>query len=84
VEIKARAGNTPFIPQLDRNKRGKQVIKKGIVTHGPKRGKKGYVDDRGGIWIKDRAHAGEPDRWDVQEEGGKEYFRVDLHGNPLP
>ena len=34
--------------------------------------------------LKDRAHAGDPDHWDVQENGGKRYFRVDLNGNLLP
>ena len=51
--------------------------------HGPKAGKLGYVDSSGRIWIKDRAHAGDPDHWDVQEDGGSTYFRVDLDGNFL-
>jgi hypothetical protein len=54
-----------------------------MVTYGPKSGKCGYVDVNGRIWIKDRAHAGDPDHWDVQENGGKEYFRVDQNGNLL-
>lgn len=79
-----RGGSAPFVPRLDRDKRGRPVIKKAIVQHGPKQGKKGYVDSEGRIWVKDRAHAGDPDHWDVQEEGGKKYFRVDLNGNKLP
>lgn len=77
-------GAIPFDPHLETNDRGDQVIKKAAVTHGPKKGKKGYVDMRGRIWIKDRAHAGDPDHWDVQEDGGNKYFRVDEQGNLLP
>jgi len=78
-----RGGNIPFDPQLEENKRGKLIIKKDTAAHGPKRGKSGYVDTAGRIWVKDRAHAGDPDHWDVQEDGGKKYVRVDLHGNLL-
>jgi hypothetical protein len=77
-------GAVPFEPKLEKNRQGKEIIKREAVTHGPKKGKKGYVDMRGRIWIKDRAHARDPDHWDVQEDGGKSYFRVDLHGNLLP
>jgi hypothetical protein len=77
-------GAVPFEPQFEKNKRGMPIIKKETATHGPKKGKKGYVDTKGRIWIKDRAHAGDPDHWDVQEDGGKKYFRVDLQGNILP
>lgn len=79
-----RGGPVPFDPKLEKNKKGKQVIKKGTVTHGPKKGKKGYVDVQGRIWIKDRVHAGDPDHWDVQIDGGKKYIRVDPNGNLLP
>ena len=79
-----RGGAVPFDPQLDQNRKGQEVIRKGAVRYGPKKGKKGYVDTKDRIWIKDRAHAGDPDHWDVQEDGGRTYFRVDLHGNPLP
>jgi len=79
-----RGGAVPFDPKLEINKRGKLVIGKDTVTNGPKKGKKGFVDTRGRIWIKDRAHAGDPDHWDVQEDGGKEYIRVGLQGNLLP
>jgi hypothetical protein len=77
-------GSLPFVPKLDKDKSGRPVIKKVTIQHGPKKGKKGYVDSKGRIWIKDRAHAGIPDHWDVQENGGKEYFRVDPNGNVLP
>jgi hypothetical protein len=73
-----------FVPQLDYNKEGKQIIRKAAVNHGPKKGKHGYVDTMGRIWIKDRAHAGDADHWDVQEDGGKKYIRVDPQGNLLP
>jgi hypothetical protein len=79
----ARAGTVPFEPELMQNKKGVQMIRKEPVTHGPKKGKIGYVHTKGRIWIKDRAHAGDPDHWDVQVDGGKSYFRVDLSGNML-
>jgi hypothetical protein len=63
--------------------RCKKIIKKNIVSSGPKKGKKGYVDKQGRIWIKDRAHASDPDHWDIQEDGGASYFRVDQQGNLL-
>jgi hypothetical protein len=54
------------------------------VRHGPKKGKKGYVDREGRIWIKDRARDKYPDHWDVQENGGKKgRTRVDPNGNVL-
>jgi hypothetical protein len=77
-------GNVPFVPKLDRNKVGEQRIRKLAVQHGPKKGKKGFVDSAGRIWIRDRAHAGVPDHWDVQEAGAEDYFRVDDDGNLLP
>lgn len=76
-------GAVPFEPKLVKNKKGNPAIKKDVIAHGPKKGKVGYVDVKGRIWIKDRAHAGDPDHWDVQEDGGKKYFRVDLQGNEL-
>jgi hypothetical protein len=59
-------GTHPFEPRLTRNKRREQIIEKRAVTKGPKRGKRGYVDVQDRIWVKDRAHAGVPDHWDVQ------------------
>lgn len=32
------------------------------------------------IWIRDRGHAGLPDHWDAQGDGGEDYFRVDANG----
>ncbi|MDB5331242.1 MAG: hypothetical protein JWP03_2393 [Phycisphaerales bacterium] len=43
----------------------------------------GWVDLDGRIWLRDRAHAGLPDHWDVQEDKGATYFRVDNDGNLL-
>jgi hypothetical protein len=77
-------GPVPFVPQLDKSKKGDPIIRRGTIQHGPKKGKKGYVDTRGRIWIKCRAHGTYPDHWDVQVDEGKEYFRVDLDGNLLP
>jgi hypothetical protein len=77
------AGQTPFIPKLAKNQKGEATIEKAAIRHGPKKGKVGYVDSLGRIWIKDRAHGNVPDHWDVQENGGNRYFRVDMSGNPL-
>jgi hypothetical protein len=76
-------GQVPFVPRLDKNRKGEDIIRKATVQEGPKKGKKGFVDTNGRIWIKDRAHAGDPDHWDVQEDAGATYFRVDLNGNKL-
>jgi hypothetical protein len=77
-------GAMPFVPQLEHNRKGQPTIKKARVQHGPKKGKHGYVDADGRIWIKDRAHGNYPDHWDVQKNGGKEgYTRVDSKGNIL-
>jgi|SRR5262245_20938313 len=77
-------GMHPFIPKLSTNRSGDQVIVKKAVRMGPKKGKRGYVDKQGRIWIKDRSHAGLPDHWDVQMEDGAEYLRVDNDGNEIP
>ncbi|MFL5245370.1 MAG: hypothetical protein ACJ8FY_25015 [Gemmataceae bacterium] len=74
----------PFIPKLDKNKKGEPIIVKKTIQHGPKKGKKGYVDSSGKIWIRDRAHGDYPDHWDVQENGGKMgRTRVGDDGEPL-
>jgi len=78
-----RAGAYPFRPKLERDKKGRLVIKKALVAVGPKKGKRGFVDDRGRIGIKDRAHADLPDHWDVQIDGGETYDRVDRNGELL-
>jgi len=77
-------GQVPFVPRLDKNRRGEAIIRKAPIKHGPKRGMRGFVDTKGRIWIKDRAHANVPDHWDVQEDDGKQYIRVDLNGDELP
>lgn len=76
-------GRHPFRPRLVTNQSGEQVIEKRAVQKGPKQGKKGYVDDQGRIWVKDRAHAGVPDHWDVQIAEGDDYIRIDLNGEEI-
>jgi RHS repeat-associated protein len=78
-----QSGNRPFIASTKKNSRGEEEIEKAEVQHGPKRGKRGYVDREGRIWIKDYAHAGYPDHWDVQIDGGRDYIKVGLDGNEL-
>jgi hypothetical protein len=46
-------GKIPFVPRLDRNKRNDAIIRKATVRHGPRKGKKGFVDVEDRIWIKD-------------------------------
>lgn len=77
-------GPVPFVPQLDKNKKGDPILRRGTIQHGPKRGKKEYVDSQGRIWIKCLAHGTYPDHCDVQMDGGRDYFRVDPDGNVLP
>jgi hypothetical protein len=76
-------GQHPFVPKLVTNRKGEPTIEKRAVQKGPKKGKRGYVDDRGRIWVKDRAHASVPDHWDVQIDEGDDYFRVDFTGNEI-
>ncbi len=76
-------GEVPFVPKLEKNRKGEDILRKATIQKGPKKGKKGFVDTNDRIWIKDRAHAGDPDHWDVQEDGGETYFRVDHTGNKL-
>lgn len=78
------AGQVPFVPQLTKNRRGATIIEKAVVRKGPKKDKRGYLDISGRIWIRDSAHANVPDHWDVQLDGGEDYFRVDCEGNRLP
>jgi hypothetical protein len=78
-----QTGTISFEPQLGKNRKQEDIIVRRAPNHGPKKHKKGYVDIAGRIWIRDRAHAGLPDHWDVQEDDGKKYFRVDDHGNKL-
>lgn len=78
------SGSEPFKPKLATNRKGDEVIEKRKILHGPKAGKEGYVDTKGDVWIKDRAHGGIPDHWDVQEDDGKRYHRIGLDGEPIP
>jgi hypothetical protein len=70
-----------FDPRLTTNRNGEAIMEKQRVQKGPKQGKRGYVDTQGRIWVKDWAHAGLPDHWDVQIQGGEDYIRVDLNGH---
>jgi len=74
-------GSHPFRPRLVKNIRSDELIEKRAIGKGPKRGKRGYVDEQGRIWIRDRAHAHVPDHWDVQIADGDDYIRVDFDGN---
>src|SRR5205823_7812029 len=47
-------GAMPFHPKLDKNQKGEPIIRKDTIQHGPRKGKKGYVDSKGKIWIRDR------------------------------
>ena len=78
-----QSGNIVFRPALAKNRRGNLIIQKAVVQFGPKKDKTGYVDTSGRIWIRDYGHAGLPDHWDVQEDGGRFYFRVDDAGNRI-
>ena len=78
------AGLEPFIPALGIDSRNRQCLRRAAVQIGPKAGQIGYLDTAGRIWIRDLAHAGIPDHWDVQENGGMSYFRVDDNGNIIP
>lgn len=78
-----QSGSIPFEPKLTTNRRGDLAIEKAEVMHGPKRGKKGYVDSAGRIWVRDRGHAQLPDHWDVQISEGRDYIRVDDAGDLL-
>lgn len=76
-----QSGQVAFIPKLKINDRGEQEIAKAKPRYGPKRGKKGYLDTEARIWIKERAHSGQPDHWDVQIDEGQHYIKVDFDGN---
>jgi hypothetical protein len=76
-------GAHPFEPRLRTNRRGELEIEKRSVSKGPKQGKHGYVDVHGRIWIRDRAHGGLPDHWDVQLNDGDDYIRIDDQGKEI-
>ena len=77
-------GPERFIPSLGADSKKRQCLRRAAVQHGAKAGRIGYLDAAGRIWIRDRAHAGAPDHWDVQENEGRFYFRVDDNGNLMP
>jgi len=72
-----QGGAVPFQPKLTKNPKGDPIIEK-AVKHGPKKGKKGYVDLQGRVWIRDRAHGGDPDHWcdspGLSDTGGAEDY----------
>lgn len=76
-------GKHPFVPKLVKNRSGEDIIDKRPVAKGPKRGKKGYVDEQDRLWVRDRAHAQLPDHWDVQLQAGEDYFKVDNNGEQI-
>jgi len=77
-------GPEPFLPALGTDSKNRQCLRRARVQHGRKAGQIGYLDTAGRIWIRDRAHASVPDHWDVQENEGLSYFRVDDNGNVIP
>ena len=50
------SGSKPFRTKLVKNKAGESIIDKAAIKSGSKKGKMGFVDEDGNIWIKDRAH----------------------------
>jgi hypothetical protein len=76
-------GPHPFEPKIITNQAGDKIIEKRAVAKGPKKRKRGYVDTKGRIWVKDRSHADVPDHWDVQIDDGADYLRVDQSGNEI-
>jgi len=79
------SGTHPFSPSLTKNKKGETIVKRAEARSAPRAqaGRMGWVDSNGRIWLRDRAHAGLPDHWDVQEDDGRTYFRVGDDGNML-
>ena len=75
-----------FRPRLTKNKRDQMIVERAEARSAPaaQAGRMGWVDMEGRIWLRDRAHAGLPDHWDVQEDDGTTYFRVDDDGKLLP
>lgn len=76
-------GTHPFRPKITTNQRGDPIIDRAAPAVGPKRAKCGWVDEQGRIWVKDPAHAGLPTHWDVQIDDGRDYIRIDLHGEEV-
>ena len=76
-------GACPFDPAFRRSPSGVDLIRRGAIDHGPKRDKAGFRDKQGRIWIRDRAHGGVPEHWNVQIDGGRRSDRVGDDGNSL-
>ncbi len=74
------SGSTPFRPQFDRNRRGELILARRLIESGPRAGTPGLLDEQGRIWVRDDAHAGLPDHWDVQLDEGADYVRVGYDG----
>lgn len=79
------SGAYAFRPRLTKNKKGEAVVERAEARNAPasQTGRMGWLDVDGRIWLRDYAHAGVPDHWDVQEDDGTTYFRVDNDGNLL-
>jgi len=77
------SGQTPYKAKYRVNKAGNLELQRGAPKYGPKVNEVGFVDENGRIWIKEGAHAGYPEHWDVQVDEGRNYFRVGLDGNPV-
>jgi len=69
-------GSYPFRPKIRTNRRNEPDLVTATPKKGPKKHEKGFVDEDDNIWIRDPAHAGYPDHWDVQMNGGEDYERV--------
>jgi hypothetical protein len=78
-------GAHPFYPELTTNRKGEPALVKAQAVNAPKgqSEKWGWVDAEGRIWVRDQAHAGVPDHWDVQITGGADYLRVDDNGEEI-
>jgi hypothetical protein len=74
-------GTVRFVPKVIK-KNGKLQIERAEATaaKGNARGKSGWLDVEGRIWIRNYAHAGYPDHWDVQINLGADYINVTLLG----
>lgn len=74
-----------FKPKFEKNKGGKWILMKkpAPAAKGNAKDREGWVDEEGRIWIRNYAHAGYPDHWDVQMDGGATYMNVKVDGSPM-
>ena len=77
-------GTVPFVPVLDRNRAGEPILARRLIDKGVRHGTPGLLDAAGRIWVRDAAHAGLPEHWDVQIDGGADYIRVGYDGEVIP